>query len=324
MTTRFTSVEICAGAGGQAIGLEEAGFQHLACVENDKAAIETLRLNRLNDWNVQGTDLREWSYFGDTPVTLLAGGVPCPPYSVAGKQKGEGDERDLFPEVLRLVREIRPRVVMIENVRGLLSAKFSEYRSRILDELNRLGYEAEWKLVQAVDFGVPQLRPRSILLAMNHDDFSHFHWPEFPEVKRISVGEALRESMKRNGWKLADEWADAAKEVAPTIVGGSKKHGGADLGPTRAKQKWAELGVDGKGIADELPAPDFTGLPRLTIEQTMILQGFPTDWKISGRKTAAYRQVGNAFPPPVAKALGQAIVAALIRANSSKKSHSAA
>ena len=95
------------------------------------------------------------------------------------------------------------------------------------------------------------------------------------------------------------------------MVGGSKKHGGPDLGPTRAKRAWASIGVDGLGIADEAPDRDFVGMPRLTVQMAARIQGFPDEWKISGRKTSAYRQVGNAFPPPVARAVGKQIFAAL-------------
>jgi DNA (cytosine-5)-methyltransferase 1 len=110
-------------------------------------------------------------------------------------------------------------------------------------------------------------------------------------------------------------WARQASKIAPTIVGGSKKHGGPDLGPTRARAAWRELGVDGLGIADDIPGPDFPAgrAPKLTAGMVARLQGFPDSWQITGRKTAAYRQVGNAFPPPVARALGTAIAAALGR-----------
>jgi len=315
---KFTSIEICAGAGGQALGLEMAGFHHLACVENDPAAVQTLLLNRGEEWGVQEADVRSWSFDGGTSVTLLAGGVPCPPYSIAGKQLGEDDDRDLFPEVLRLVREINPRVLLVENVRGLLSAKFQSYRSRILAELETLGYVGEWRLLQAADFGVPQLRPRSILIAMRQEDFSFFEWPDPTHEVRTTVGDVLMESMASNGWLGAAKWAARADTIGPTIVGGSKKHGGADLGPTRAKQEWAKLGVDGLGIADEPPDLNFVGSPRLTVQQAMLIQGFPEDWKLFGRKTAAYRQVGNAFPPPVARAIGLAIVGALKRADAAR------
>ena len=117
--------------------------------------------------------------------------------------------------------------------------------------------------------------------------------------------------MAANGWKGAAAWRERANEIAPTIVGGSKKHGGPDLGPTRAKRAWASLGVNGLTIANEAPPPGFFGDPNLTVRMVARLQGFPDDWQFSGKKTAAYRQVGNAFPPPVATAVAQKIVAAL-------------
>ena len=123
----LTCIEICSGAGGQAIGLERAGFEALAHVEFDRHACETLRLNR-PDWNVVEGDVRDFSAKEFKGVDLLAGGVPCPPFSKAGKQLGSNDERDLFPEALRLVDECRPKAVMLENVRGFLDAVFTDNR----------------------------------------------------------------------------------------------------------------------------------------------------------------------------------------------------
>jgi DNA (cytosine-5)-methyltransferase 1 len=121
--------------------------------------------------------------------------------------------------------------------------------------------------------------------------------------------------MAARGWPGAYAWARRADRIAPTIVGGSKKHGGADLGPTRAKRAWAELGVDGIGIADAAPGPDVDPVlvPRLTCEMVIRLQGWQDEWgwRFSGRKTARYRQIGNAFPPPVAESVGTAIRCAL-------------
>ena len=117
--------------------------------------------------------------------------------------------------------------------------------------------------------------------------------------------------MSVRGWKGADAWRGLADEIAPTIVGGSKKHGGPDLGPTRARRAWETLSVNGKSIADEAPDEDFVGMPRLTVRMVARLQGFPDEWQFAGRKTAAYRQVGNAFPPPVANAVAENIRAAI-------------
>lgn len=304
------SLEICAGAGGQALGLEQAGFSHSALVEFEPAACATLRMNRPT-WNVVEGDLRLFSASAYKGVDLLAGGVPCPPFSKAGKQLGNGDDRDLFPEALRLVDETRPKAVMLENVRGLLDPVFGEYRSSIESNLRKLGYAAQWKLLNASNFGVPQLRPRVVMVALRNEFADAFSWPEPCGKKAATVGECLGDLMSERGWRLASRWREWANDIAPTLVGGSKKHGGPDLGPTRAKRAWAQLCVDGMGLADHAPDPDFVGFPRLTARMAARLQGFPDEWKISGRKTAAYRQVGNAFPPPVAQAVGMQIKKAL-------------
>lgn len=300
------SIEICAGAGGQAIGLERAGFSHQVLVEIDADACRTLRYNRPG-WNVRTMDVKDFSakpYWG---IDLLAGGVPCPPFSVAGKQLGSDDERDLFPEALRLVRECRPKAVMLENVKGLFAPKFDDYREAIVGELEHMGYQCFWHLVNASDYGVSQLRPRTILVALREPYASCFEWLEICEAKPPTVGQLLFEEMASKGWEGAAAWSEKANTVAPTLVGGSKKHGGPDLGPTRAKKAWRELGVDGRTIAPEPPARGFVGSPRLTVSMAALIQGFPTDWQFVGCKTTAYRQVGNAFPPPVAEAMGKAI-----------------
>jgi DNA (cytosine-5)-methyltransferase 1 len=310
VTTELTSVEICTGAGGQALGLEQAGFGHEALVELEHPACETLRLNR-PEWNVLERDLLTWSGAEYKGVDLLAGGVPCPPFSKAGKQLGEEDERNLFPKAIELVDEIRPKAVMFENVRGLLDAVFDMYRLDVEGQLEKMGYSGSWRLLNASDYGVSQLRPRVIFVGVRKDLAEHFHWPTPGEIKPPTVGELLQDLMAANGWEGAADWARGATTIAPTLVGGSKKHGGPDLGPTRAKAAWAQLGVNGKTIADEAPEPGFEGMPRLTVRMAARLQGFPDDWELFGRKTAAYRQVGNAFPPPVAAAIGENIKAAL-------------
>ena len=113
--------------------------------------------------------------------------------------------------------------------------------------------------------------------------------------------------MAANGWKGALRWRETANKIAPTLVGGSKKHGGPDLGPTRARNAWLEMGIDGRGIANDAPSADFEGVARLTPRMMARLQGFPDDWQFADRKTTACRMIGNAFPPPVAKEVGQKI-----------------
>ena len=308
----FTSLELCAGAGGQARGLELAGFGHEGVVEIDADCCQTLRLNR-KAWTVHEQDLNTFDGRAYHGIDLLAGGLPCPPFSVAGKQLGDKDERNLFPAALRLVDETRPKAIMIENVRGFLSPIFSDYRDLIKAKLKKLGYEADWKLLHASDYGVPQLRPRVAIVALRNDLTDGFSWPSPAIVQAPTVGETLVDLMAARGWRLAEHWAKDANTIAPTLVGGSKKHGGPDLGPTRAKRAWAALGVNGLSLADEAPDPDFTGMPRLTTRMAARIQGFGDDWQFHGRKTAAYRQVGNAFPPPVAEAVASQIRLAIER-----------
>lgn len=296
------SIEFCAGAGGQALGLEQAGFDHAALVEIEPEFAQTLRLNRPS-WDVHIADMAAFDGRPYKGVELLTGGLPCPPFSVAGKQLGERDERNLFPEALRLIDEIRPKAVMIENVRGFLSAVFDDYRTHLKTQLAKMGYHSDWRLLNASDFGVPQLRPRVVIVALRKELVGAFDWPEVAPHNPPTVGECLRDLMGANGWRGLNRWVEHADEIAPTLVGGSKKHGGPDLGPTRARRAWATLGVEGKSLANDAPEKDFVGMPRLTLRMAARLQGFPDDWQFYGGKTVSYRQIGNAFPPPVARAV---------------------
>lgn len=331
--SKLKVVEICAGAGGQSLGLHRAGFEHQLAVELDETAAETLTKNlkrlhgarpdvRVGDvasrsvWNPSDTALQQ--------VDLFAGGVPCPPFSIAGKQLGTADERDLFAWAVEAVGEMRPRAVLLENVRGLASPRFAGYRQAIADRLRDFGYWSEWKLLHAHNHGVPQLRPRFVLVAMTPEHAAYFRWPSEAPTRK-TVGTVLRRSMlagpgneDRPDPDLVENWAKQANRIAPTIVGGSKKHGGADLGPTRAKRAWLELGVDAKGIADQPPGSAWRGHehepPKLTLEMVELLQGFNGPgykWAFAGRKTSRYRQIGNAFPPPVASAVGESLRKAL-------------
>ncbi|MGW6519176.1 DNA cytosine methyltransferase [Streptomyces sp. NPDC054962] len=334
-------VEICAGAGGQTLGLERAGFRHRVAVELDENAAHTLRCNLQEILGYSEHEAAETVAIGDvadpetwTPtehkgVDLLAGGVPCPPFSIAGKQLGANDERDLFAWAVELCGEIQPKALLLENVRGLSANRFTAYRQHVLDRLHEYGYIGDWKLLHASEFGVSQLRPRFVLVALKREYAEYFEWPTPREEEPPTVGELLKDLMASNGWEeeQVTEWVKRADRIAPTIVGGSKKHGGADLGPTRAKRAWADLGVDAMGVANEAPqkgwrAPEGVPGPKLTTAMVARIQGWHDmeapkgsdsatygdfRWKFHGRKTSVYRQIGNAFPPPVAKALGVAI-----------------
>jgi DNA (cytosine-5)-methyltransferase 1 len=200
---------------------------------------------------------------------------------------------------------------MIENVSGILDAVFDDFRGGIKSALEAQGYFADFKLLNASDYGVSQLRPRVVFVALRKELWKEFEWPKASGKRPPTVGEILYPLMSQAGWKGAAKWKKGADGIAPTIVGGSKKHGGPDLGPTRARAAWRTLGVEGIKIADGPPTANFVGMPLLTVPMVGLVQGFPKTWTFTGKKTNAYRQVGNAFPPPVAAAVAKRIARAL-------------
>src|ERR1700730_8994315 len=170
---RPTVLDICTGAGGEALGIENAGFSNVASIEIEPVDCQTLRNNRPNCYVIE-SDLRAINGADFRGVDLLTGGVPCPPFTIAGKQLGANDERDLFAWAIELCGTVRPRALLLENVRGLSLPRFSAYRQHVLDRLAELGYAADWRLLQASQYGVPQLRPRFVLVALRPDDFAYF------------------------------------------------------------------------------------------------------------------------------------------------------
>jgi DNA (cytosine-5)-methyltransferase 1 len=302
----LTTLELCAGGGGAALGLELAGFSPAVLLDNDPHACATLRQNRPY-WNVIEADMRRFEPNYWSEVDLVSGGLPCPPFSIAGKQLGKDDERDLFPAMLRIVKHARPRAVLIENVRGILTERFAGFRANIDKSLSREGFDTYWTAFNATQFGVPQTRFRVFLVALRRGETKPLRWPIALSGMVPTVGQAVGDLMAARGWLGAAAWKERANTPAPTIVGGSHKHGGPDLGPTRARREWAELGVDGLGLANEAPAPDFIGMPRLTVRMVARLQSFPDDWGFIGSKTHAYRQVGNALPVKLAQSVGSAV-----------------
>ena len=297
-----TALELCAGGGGQALGFEAAGFEHVALIDNDPHACATLRLNRPY-WNVIEANLRRFRADYWRGVDVIGAGLPCPPYSVAGKQLGADDERDLFPAFLEVVGAVRPKAVLVENVRGLMQPRFAQYREEIETKLTVMGFAVHWTMLDAYDFGASQRRVRVFLVGEQSGNFS---WPA-TNGGGSTVGETLRDLMAEGGWEQADRWAERADKPAPTLVGGSRKHGGPDLGPTRARAAWAALGVDGLGVANESPSPGFNGMPRLTLPMLARLQSFPESWRFSGTKTQRWRQIGNALTVNLSMAVAKSL-----------------
>lgn len=323
LSGRLGCLAVCAGAGGLALGLEQAGFDPLLLLDNRPVACETLRLNRPR-WNVLETDLLDFDpvdHQETYDVDLLAAGLPRVKASAAVGRDDSDEEIRVLEATIMLMHGVQPRALLIENVPDLASKPaYEPIRTYIATELEHLGYRHRWLVLNAMDYGVPQDRKQGLLVAFKGDDLNRFAAPAPDMQPQVTVGEALGASMAVRGWTEAAAWAVQANRVAPTLVGGSWNRGGADLGPTGSKRSWARMGVNGGTVADEVPGPEFhldagiannKGLAPLTVEQAARLQGFPDDWTFAGRKTARYRQVGHASPPPVGRALGLAIRAAL-------------
>ncbi|MEQ0559451.1 DNA cytosine methyltransferase [Amycolatopsis sp. NEAU-NG30] len=315
---RYRSIELCAGAGGLALGLEQAGFDPVLLLDNVDFPCRTLHLNR-PQWNVRKMDLKEFDPAEDErlyDVDLLSAGLPRVQASATNTRgRGSDLELELLKAAIWLVPGIQPRALLIENLPDLVTKdRYAADREHAEKELEHLGYDVRWFEVNASDYGVSQVRRHGIMLAFKGGAGDGFRMPQVLPPPP-PVGAVLRDSMASRGWKQADEWAAQADQLAPTLVGGSWERGGADLGPTGSKRLWAKMGVNGGTVADAPPGPDFhwapengpAGMVALTVPQVALLQGFPADWQLSGRKTNQYRQVGNATPPPVGRALGQAI-----------------
>lgn len=319
---RFTSLELCAGSGAQALGLERAGFDPVMLIDNNEFACRTVRLNR-PDWDVRCRDLMTFDPLDDDEpdlrkvldVDLVSGGMPRIKAAAAVSRRGGDDhERALLKAAISVLMAVRPKALMLENLEGLVHGNdYAEDRSWMQAELENLGYRPFWKVLDAADFGVPQHRRSGFLVALTDDHGEAFGWPEPGTVPAPTVGDALGPSMAANGWLGAVRWAAAADRLAPALVGGSDNRGGGDLGPTGSKRAWWAMGVEGRSLSNTSPPADFPvdGRPRLSVQQTAILQAFPESWRIYGPKTRAYRQVGNALPPPVAEAVGRSIATAL-------------
>lgn len=308
------SVEICAGAGGQALGLHEAGFRAHAIFEREKDAAETLRqhfhgdVERVFTEDVTRVDFRHYS----GRVDLVAGGVPCQPYSTAGHRKGKDDDRDLFERAVEIVDEIQPRAFFFENVKGFGDAPYLAYRSELSAALEAIGYQCKLFPILGSDYGLAQGRPRIAFVGFRDPDaMSRFQAPPaFPQWGS-SLSKAIGDLVCANGWKGFAEWTEIANERCPTIVGGSRKSDKFSFACGHTKETWALLGVDSTELSAAPPGPDHKGGFRLTLEMGARIQGFPDGWRFQGKKKQIKSQIGNALPPIMAKAVGLAIHAAL-------------
>ncbi|OWV99180.1 DNA (cytosine-5-)-methyltransferase [Rhizobium sp. R693] len=317
-------LELCAGAGGMALGFERAGFQPVGLVEFNKQAAATLRRNRPN-WPVIEADVRKVDFTKFRgKVDLLAGGIPCTPFSTAGERKGKNDENDLLPEAVRAVKEVGPKAFIFENVDGFLHAKHADHVAAALRQFSKAGYETVIERIDTSDYGLAQNRSRVLIVGILKEMSGSFRMPpRFPEVA-TNMGDALADLMGANCWSGANDWVRRMREMAIVDKSGNLVRTGilADTirrykgsGLPGEKARWLRNGVAYAPIAKMAPtdegalAKEF--VPCLTNEMRARLQGFPPDWEFVGGIPTVADQIGNAVAPIVAQAVGLAMFSAL-------------
>ncbi len=328
----YTSVELFAGGGGLALGLSLAGFKHILLNEFDNNACNTLRLNRPK-WNVIEGDVCGIDF---TPlhgkVDFLSGGFPCQAFSYAGKQGGFSDTRGtLFFELARAVKEIRPKVFMGENVKGLVSHDNGRTFNTIKNTIAELGYTlVEPRVLKAIMYQVPQKRERLILIAIRNDLAKKvsFHWPS-PYTQVLTLKDALYKSViydtdvpesegikypskKQNVLKLVPQggdWRNLPEDVAKEYMGGSWLLGGGKTGMAR------RLSLDEPSLTLTCsPCQKQTERCHpletrpLTVREYARIQTFPDNWFFAGTMAAKYKQIGNAVPVNLAWAVGRSLI----------------
>lgn len=318
-------LELCAGAGGLALGLERAGFEHVGLIERDKNAVATLRRNRPN-WNVIEADVRkvDFTRFKNDDIDLLAGGLPCTPFSTVGEKKGKKDENDLLMEGVRAVKEIEPKAFVFENVEGLLHARHADYVASLLQTLSKADYTTAIHRINSRDYGVAQDRSRIMIVGFRKDLAGTFRMPpKFPEMAK-NMGDVLADLMRANGWMGADEWVRMMRErpefdrfgkrigigaLSDTIRGyqGSAKEGEA----RRAQKNGVSYAPPAKAAPTNEEAFKKGFVPGLTNRMRARLQDFPDNWEFVGGIGSVADQIGNAVAPAMGRAMGLALSSAL-------------
>jgi DNA (cytosine-5)-methyltransferase 1 len=314
----LSALSLFSGGGGLDIGFDRAGYRHLASYDILEQTGQVLKAAR-PDWNVYfGRDgdvtAMDWSMWRGK-VDVLHGGPPCQPFSHAGRQQGADDVRDMVPEMVRAVLEMRPQAFVLENVSGLRAAKFEEYLTRTIHAPLKGIYSVSSFVLEAADFGVPQRRKRVFFVGfLDEESAGRFVRPQ--PTHSVSGAAGLKRTL---GARAALGLTDIGKDgLAPTIRSGltGPRHTTSVVNSATAAIHWAELGIWPNGVARDREAasrfPSKTGAFRLSIADCMILQGFPADWPIfTGAVYRALGLIGNSVAPPMGYAVAVAVAAAL-------------
>jgi len=325
------AIDLFCGAGGLSLGLKMAGWDVAAAIEYERMAMETHARNMPEVdhlcGDVRDVDFRR--YRG--AIDLVAGGPPCQPFSVSGKQLGNEDLRDMVPQFVRAVREIKPKIFLLENVLGLTTARFLPYLEGKIRELAKLGFNVQWKVLNAADYGVPQKRLRLIVVGVREGADFKFPNPTHgigkkkayqtvaqalsdcpdDEPNRARVVYAKNPILRRSpyaGMLLNGKGRpldmDAPSFTIPASAGGNRTH---ILDPEGVLRKYhAHLMHGGKPRSG-----DVEGCSRLTVKQSARLQTFPDSFEFAGRRNQRYTQIGNAVPPAFGAAVGRKLLECL-------------
>lgn len=313
-----SAIELFAGAGGLALGLEQAGIHTVEYVEFDRACCETLKLNRPN-WNVVCDDIHNVSFLQyENKIDIVTGGFPCQAFSFAGKKMGFEDTRGtLFHEFARCVKEVKPLIFLAENVRGLVSHDKGRTLQVILDVFKSLGYSVQYKVLNAAYYGVGQKRERIVIIGIRNDLDIHFTYPT-PNKQMTTLRQALENCPKSIGEEYSEKkkkvlnlvppggcWVDLPEEVAKEYMGKSYYSGGGRRGMAR-RISWDEpcltLTCSPSQKQTERCHPDETR--PFTVREYARIQSFPDDWNFCGGIGDQYKQIGNAVPVEMARRIG--------------------
>jgi len=322
------SLELFSGCGGLAKGLELAGFQHCGFVEFNKWACKSLRQN-FDPALVHEVDVRKFDFASVGKVDVVAGGPPCQPFSLGGLARAHSDARDMFPQAIRAVHELRPKAFAFENVKGLLRKSFADYFSYILlrltfpdftmpegstwrqhldllkkvdfERYDGLKYNVVYKLVNAVDYGVPQNRERVFIIGFRNDVSVDWRWP-MPVSTRRTIAEAIGH---------LDAISDKDRPSDHKVIHGAREYPGHSGSDYNAPSKTIKAGAHGvPGGENMIRFPDGS-LRYMTIHEAKLIQTFPSDYTICGSWGEAMRQIGNAVPVKLAELVGTQIRIAL-------------
>jgi len=329
----YNIIELFAGGGGLAVGLEKAGLSCIALNEIDKDSCATLRLNRPN-WNVIEEDIKKVDFaLYEGKADIVTGGFPCQAFSYAGKKLGFDDVRGtLFYEFARAVREIKPLICIAENVRGLLNHDNGKTIEGMISVLDELGYKMlPPKILKAIFYGVPQKRERILIVGIRKDVDINYEFP-IAHKEHYTLKDALKAGRlystdvpDSNGMLYAKSkisvldlvppggyWRDLPIEIQKDYMKQSFYLGGGKTGMAR-RMSWDEpcltLTCSPAQKQTERCHPDITR--PFTVREYARIQTFPDTWEFAGSKTSQYRQIGNAVPVNLAKEIGYTLVKAL-------------